>query len=275
MNFEFRTRCQRVLFLFVFAFSIAGIARAQEPALPAAPPTTLHPALFLVGDSITKTGKPPGDSGPWGMGYEIIPKFDAAKIHVYNEAAGGRSSRSYTEEGLWARVLERMQPGDFVLIMFGHNDAANSTNYPNRTTITGNGDETIQVGVGDKKKTLHTYGWYLRQYVKDAKAKGATVILCSPVPRNTWVDGKIKRGFDGYAEWAADAAKASGALFIDLNSLAANRYDALGEERGAKYFSDNQHTTKAGARLNAESVVEGLKQLKDCPLAGCLGPAAP
>ena len=167
-----------------------------------------------------------------------------------------------------------MQPGDFVLIMFGHNDAANSTNYPDRTTITGSGDETIQIGVGDKKKMLHTYGWYLRQYVKDAKAKGATVILCSPVPRNTWIDGKIKRGFDGYAEWAADAAKASGALFIDLNNLVADRYDALGQEQAAKYFSDNQHTTKAGARLNAESVVEGLKQLKDCPLAGWLGPDA-
>ena len=87
-----------------------------------------------------------------------------------------RSSRSYTEEGLWAKVLERMQPGDFVLIMFGHNDAANSTNYPDRTTITGSGDEAVQIGSHATQKTIHTYGWYLRQYVKDAKAKGATVI---------------------------------------------------------------------------------------------------
>ncbi len=273
MNSHFRARCRSVLFFFIFAFSIAGIVRAQDAA-SSNMPATQHPALFLVGDSITKTGKPPGDSGPWGMGYEIIPKFDAAKMHVYNEAAGGRSSRSYTEEGLWAKVSERMQPGDFVLIMFGHNDAANSTNYPDRTTITGGGEETIQAGVGDKKKTLHTYGWYLRQYVKDAKAKGATVILCSPVPRNIWIDGKIKRGFDGYAQWAAEAAKTSGALFLDLNNLAADRYDALGERQAAKYFSDNQHTTKAGARLNAESVVEGLKQLKDCPLAGYLASGA-
>ena len=105
MNFHFRALCRRVLALFFFAFLIAGIVRAQEPAPAVAPPPTLHPALFLVGDSITKSGKLPGDSGPWGMGYEIIPMFDPAKIHVYNEGAGGRSSRSYVEEGLWAKVL--------------------------------------------------------------------------------------------------------------------------------------------------------------------------
>jgi lysophospholipase L1-like esterase len=108
--------------------------------------------------------------------------------------------------------------------------------------------------------------------VKDAKDRGATVILCSPVPRNTWVDGKIKRGFDGYAQWAADAAKSSGAFFIDLNTLSAGRFDALGREQAAKYFVDYQHTTKAGAKLNAQSFMAGLKKLKHCPLAGDLVP---
>ena len=68
--------------------------------------------------------------------------------------------------------------------------------------------------------------------------------------------------------------KSSGALFVDLNTIAADRFDALGQQEAAKYFADNQHTTKAGARLNAEAVVEGLKQLKDCPLAGDLLAAA-
>ena len=139
--------------LLAVALTFALTARAEEPA------TTLHPALFLVGDSLTKTGTPPGDTGPWGMGYELIPLLDAAKIHVYNEAAGGRSSRGYIEEGLWAKIVARLQPGDFILVMFGHNDAANSANYPDRTTITGIGEETIEVGVGDSRKTLHTYGW--------------------------------------------------------------------------------------------------------------------
>ena len=237
----------------------------------------LHPALFLVGDSIVKTGRGNGETGPWGWGSELIPLFDPAKIHVYNEGRGGRSSRGYIEEGAWAKIVAQLAPGDFVMLHFGHNDAKNSANYPDRVTVSGNGDETqeIESPVTHQKETIHSYGWYLRQYVKEAKAKGATVIICSSAPRNTWVDGKIKRGLDGYAQWAAEAAKASGALFIDLNTLAANRYDALGQEQAAKYFFDYQHTTKAGARLNAESVVEGLKQLKDCPLADDLAPAAP
>jgi rhamnogalacturonan acetylesterase len=265
-----------LVLLFFMAFSIV-IARAQETAAPTNPAAipTLHPALFLIGDSIMKTGTPPGDHGPYGMGYEIAPLFDPAKIHVYNEAAGGRSSRSYIAEGLWAKNLARMQPGDFVIIMFGHNDANNSNDHPDRATINASGDEAVVVGTGNKAETIHTYGWYLRQYVKDAQAKGATVILCSPVPRNTWVDGKIKRGFNGYAQWAAEAARAGGAFFIDLNRLAADQYDALGREQTAQCFADNQHTTRAGAKINAQSVVEGLKQLKDCPLVNDLAPVAP
>ena len=106
--------------------------------------------------------------------------------------------------------------------------------------------------------------------MKDAKAKGATLIVCSPPPRSQWVDGKIKRGFDGYGQWAADAAKATGAPFIDLNTLSADRFDALGEAKAKEAFNDTQHTRKAGALINAESVVEGIKRLKNVPLAAAL-----
>jgi rhamnogalacturonan acetylesterase len=261
--------------LFLAPAASAADAPAAAPVALPPPVVTLHPALFLVGDSIMKTGTGNGERGPWGMGYEIIPLFDPAKIHVYNEGAGGRSSRSYIEEGLWGKILERIQPGDFVLVMFAHNDEANSMNYPDRATVMASGNESIQVGFGNARKVIHSYGWYLQQYVKDAKAKGATLILCSPVPRNQWIGDKIKRGFDGYAQWAADAAKASGAPFIDLNTRSADRFDALGKDKTRPYFNDPQHTTKAGARVNAESVVAGLRQLKDCPLAAALAPTAP
>ena len=72
------------------------------------------------------------------------------------------------------------------------------------------------------------------------------------------------------ARWAADAAKTSGAFFIDLNTLAADRYDALGEEQTRAHFNDPQHTTKAGARVNAGCVVEGLRRLQGCALTPAL-----
>jgi len=260
------------------AFCAVAAAPTAEPAqspeskaasASSAAEATNHPALFLVGDSIMKTGSGNGERGPWGWGSEIVSFFDPGKVHVYNEAHGGRSSRWYIAEGLWAKVLERIQPGDYVILQFGHNDSANSKNYPDQISVKGSGEETQEVENPsvETKQTVHTYGWYLRQYVADAQSKGATVIICSPVPRNTWVDGKIKCGFDSYSQWAADAAKASGAKFIDLNALAAERFDELGQEGAAAYFADFQHTTKAGARLNAEAVVEGLKKLKECKLA--------
>lgn len=245
----------------------AVVAQEQPAAKPAAP--TQHPALFLVGDSIMKTGSGTGEKGPWGWGSELGAFMDPAKLHVYNEGHGGRSSRSFIEEELWGKVLDQLKPGDFVLVGFGHNDSANSKDHPNRISLKGSGDETQETNAPgtDKKQTLHSYGWYLRQYIKDAKSKGATVIICSPIPRNTWENGKIKRGFGGYAKWAEEAAKAGGALFLDLNTLAANRYDAMGEQKTATYFADRQHTTKAGARLNAEAAAEGMAQFKNCELS--------
>jgi lysophospholipase L1-like esterase len=259
----------RAFLPFVLFCLAVALPAADAPAGAPVEPFK-HPALVLVGDSIMKTGAGDGARGPWGWGSEIGAFFDPARINVYNEGRGGRSSRGYIEEGAWAKVLEQLQAGDFVIIQFGHNDTANSANYPDRATITSGGDETVQVGVGDARKVIRSYGAYLKQYAADVKAKGATLIICSPVPRNQWIAGKIKRGFDGYAQWAADAAKASGTAFIDLNTIAADRYDALGQEKTREHFNDNQHTNKAGARVNAESVVAGIRTLKDVPLARAL-----
>ncbi len=259
---------------FALAQATPAPAAGRAPGPPAseafhAPDSLAHPALVLVGDSIVRTGTGTGERGPWGWGAEIIPMFDPAKIHVYNQGLGGRSSRGYMEEGAWKKVLALLQPGDWVLVQFGHNDAANSQNYPDRTTLKGDGEETAEIDspVTHAKETIHSYGWYLRQYVADAKAKGANVILLSPPPRNQWLEGKVLRGLDGYASWAADAARLSGARFIDLDTLSANKYDRLGQEGARPLFNDPQHSRKAGAKLNAESVVEGLRDLKACPLA--------
>jgi len=243
------------------------MAHAQATSDPF-PSNTPHPALFLVGDSIVRTGTGTGETGPWGWGAEIIPMFDATKIHVYNLGLGGRSSRGYIQEGAWQKVMDRLQPGDWVILQFGHNDAKNSENYPDRTTLPGNGDDTQEIDspVTHAKETIHSYGWYMRQYVKDVKSKGANAIICSPPPRNLWKDGKIVRGLDGYAGWAQEAAKQSGALFIDLNTISADKYDALGQDATKPLFNDFQHSHKAGARLNAESVVTGIKALH-VPLA--------
>jgi hypothetical protein len=57
--------------------------------------------------------------------------------------------------------------------------------------------------------------------------------------------------------------------FIPLNAIIARRYEELGPEKVEALFSgDNTHTSRAGAELNASSVIAGLKALKSNPLAG-------
>lgn len=229
----------------------------------------VQPTLFIIGDSTVNNGT----RGQQGWGTPIAGLFDPEKIRVVNRARGGRSSRTYLTEGLWEKVLAEMQPGDYVLMQFGHNDGGPLTGGRGRASLKGNGEETQDVAAGDKKETVHTYGWYLRKYTADAKAKGATPIVLSPVPRNMWKGDKVNRASGDYGKWAAEAAQAGGALFIDLNALIAQRYDEAGPQKVAElYFgpTDHTHTTPAGALLNAECVAEGIKGLKECPLAGCL-----
>jgi hypothetical protein len=125
---------------------------------------------------------------------------------------------------------------------------------------------------------VHTYGWYLRDYAAQAKAKGAVeVIVCSPIPRNAWKDGKMARN-TSYGPVAEAAANQAEAEFINLNELAADRYDAEGEAKTtATYFPEKEvvHTDWAGAVVNAECVVAGIKSLPGSGLAKYLKAEAP
>jgi rhamnogalacturonan acetylesterase len=233
----------------------------ELPPLPPIDPS--RPTLFLVGDSTVKVGTP----GQVGWGEVVGDAFDLTHINVVNYARGGRSSRTFITEGLWNRVLSAMRPGDYVLIQFGHNDPGElfKTTRP-RGSLPGIGDETREgvVALYNSFEVVRTFGWYLRQYVSDARARGATPILCSLVPRGIWKDNRIAR--DEHATWTHDVATATTTPFLDLNEIIARKYEALGPEKVRALFADEHtHTTPAGARLNAESVVEGLVVL-DSPL---------
>jgi lysophospholipase L1-like esterase len=136
--------------------------------------------------------------------------------------------------------------------------------------LKGDGEESKKVTVEKTgaSEIVHTYGWYLRRYVADTKAAGATAIVLSPIPRNIWKEGKITRASSGYGKWAAEAAKDSGALFVDLNELIARRYEEMGQPRVASELftaKDHTHTTRAGAQLNADCVAVGLRELTNSP----------
>lgn len=234
-----------------------------------APAQTTRPTLFLVGDSTVKNGT----KGQEGWGTPIAAYFDPAKIEVVNRAIGGRSSRSFLTEGRWEKVMNEAKAGDFVLIQLGHNDGSNPAKDPkHRGSIRGTGEETVEVTKPDgSKETVHSYGWYLRKYVADAKAKQMTVVILSLVPRNDWKEGKVLRGSNSYAKWAREVAESEKVPFVDLNELVSRRYEALGEEKVKGFFPhEHTHTNSAGADVSAQCVIAGLKTLKDVPLAKSL-----
>jgi lysophospholipase L1-like esterase len=229
--------------------------------------TNSRPTLFLIGDSTVNTPT----KGQLGWGKPLAGMFETNRINVWNKARGGRSSRTYYTEGLWEEVRSALKPGDFVLMQFGHNDGGPLSDGRARASLKGNGDDAQEVEnkTTGKKETVHTYGWYLRKYISDTKAAGATPIALSLIPRNIWKDGKVVRAASDYGKWAAEAAKQENALFIDLNSIVAKHYEQIGQDRVMEvYFSpaDHTHTTPAGAERNAACVIEGVRQLKGCPL---------
>jgi lysophospholipase L1-like esterase len=229
------------------------------------------PTLFLVGDSTVRNGRGDGAGNQLGWGEPVVAYFDPAKINVVNRAVGGTSSRTYMTQGQWGRVLTMLRPGDFVMIQFGRNDGSKVNDASRaRGTIDGVGDESQEIDnlLTKKHETVYTFGHYIRQYVEEARAKGATPIVCSLVPQKIWVDGKIKRETATYAGWAEQVAKAEGAPFLDLAELAARRYEELGPAKVDALFGDpHTHTSPAGADVNAQCVVAALKALKEDPLA--------
>jgi len=170
-----------------------------------------------------------------------------------NHALGGTGVRSYMAE--WPAALAMVKKGDVLLMQFGTNSTGE---------LPGVGPETKTQG----NETILTFGGYLRKYIADVRAKGATPIVCTLVPRNTWQNGKITR-VSNPADWARQVAKDQNAPLLDLYEGAAQRYDQLGQAAATAVFADGKvHTNLDGANILASVVVAQLKALPDDPVAG-------
>lgn len=281
------------LFLFLL---FQSVVHAQAPLPPAAntdpakaqvvlpePANPALPSLILIGDSTVRNGHDDGQgkgpAGQWGWGNPIANYFDTSKINVVNRAVGGLSSRTYVTSGHWQRTLALVKRGDVVLMQFGHNDASaiNDTSRA-RGTIRGTGNENEEIDnlLTKRRETVRSYGWYLGDYIAQVRAKGATPVVVSLIPRKRWDDnGKVLRNAGDYAGWAKEVARRENAGFIDLNELAARRYDQIGRDEVMKLFplvtpDETVHTNWAGADLNARIVVGGIKALGLQPPVGAL-----
>lgn len=258
------------------AMLLLSPVHAQQGRNPAAPPDAgpqatapreapLNPKLptvFIVGDSTARNG------ADLGWGDHFASYLDAARLNMANRAIAGRSSRTYVNEGHWADVLAQMKAGDFLLLQMGHNDGGDLGGAKPRGSLKGVGEETQAVPqtagpLAGQTEVVHTYGWYLRTMIDQAKAKGVQPMLLTLTVRNIWTpaqDGKphIERDM-GYNAAIAEVAAQEHVPVIDMGSREADRLEALGPERTAALFpKDHTHTSAEGAVYAARAVADAL-----------------
>ena len=287
------------LFTLLCTVALCLPALAQQAPPPTPPQTNvphdapLNPALptvFVVGDSTAR------NSADLGWADHFAQFFNTSRINVANRAIAGRSARSYIDEGHWEHTLAEMKPGDFLLLQMGHNDGGDLGGPKPRGDLKGIGDDTEDVAqttgpYAGKVETIHTFGWYLRKMIDDAKAKGVHPILLTLTVRNIWTapDGSpcgaatqpacppgshIERNMGSYNDWIRQVAAQEHIPVLELGSAEADRLEALGPEKTAPLFpKDHTHTSPEGANLVAETVASVIRSSGD-PLSTYLKPAA-
>jgi lysophospholipase L1-like esterase len=189
-------------------------AAAQDSATAAKPFT-----LFLAGDSTMATQAIVPATPGRGWGQMLQPYFQD-HVRVENFGASGRSSKSFRDEGRWQQILDRIQPGDYVLIQFGHND---SKPDPERHT-----------------EPFGSYQENLERFVQDVRERQGTPILATSIVRNVFNnDGKTLRDTHGdYVVAARKAAEEQQTPLLDLTRKTGELLEKLGPERSKRLFNN-------------------------------------
>jgi lysophospholipase L1-like esterase len=201
------------------------------------------PTVFITGDS-TVTDQPREPGASWG---QMLPRFFKTGVAIANHAESGETLKSFITELRLDKVLSLMKAGDYLFIQFGHNDEKAS--WP-QTYV----------------EAATTYKAYLRVFVAEARRRGATPVLLSPVQRRTFDDaGKIRNSHGDYPAAVREVAQEQGVAFIDLSAMSATFYEALGPAKAPLAFSgrgekrDPTHHDNYGAYEIAKCVVDGIK----------------
>lgn len=239
------------------ALQVAAVPAPAPAAAELAPRAT--PTLYLCGDStMAKNGANDGDTDGWG---QYIGEY--VSISTVNDAIGGRSARSYWDEGRFQAVADVVASGDIVVIEFGHNDGGSPESSDNgRSDCPGAGTETcISDATGE---TVYTFVFYVIQAAKLMLAKGATVIFSSQTPNNLWEDNVWGGGsaprFVGYQK-TAQAALGTNTYFVDHWQAVANMYLKMGSTAvNALYPNDHTHTSPTGADDSAKAFAQAVAQ---------------
>jgi len=251
-------------------FLALPLSAADNAATVATNPVSAPPTLYIIGDSrIVST-----HSNGWGS--ELASFFDATKIKFSTYC--DQSARVNLRVGRWDAIVNKLKPGDFVLVQFNSNFESKVTDpyMHDRPALAGYNEQTVEATLADgNNETVHTYGWYMGKIASDAKEHGATAILCSPLPRNKWTNEKLAHDetFD-MTEWTRMAAKSVGASFIDIHTIVAEGYEHLGKDTTSQFFIEKSvsELSTDGMQYCASAFVARIKGIPGCALVKYLLP---
>lgn len=221
------------------------------------------PTIFLCGNS-TVVDQPYDPYTSWG---QMFTRFVGPQAAVANYAESGLSADSFLYQRRLEKILTQIKQGDYVFMEFGHND---------------------QKQKGPGKGAYYSFAYSIKQYIDEARAKGATPVIVTPTRRRAW-DKNNKTIVNTHADYPAalmDIAKREGVAVIDLQSMTKTLYEHFGYEGSKcllvhypantfkgqrKALADNTHHNAFGAYEVAKCVCQGIRDAA-LPLTTLLRP---
>lgn len=237
--------------------------------------------IFMIGDSTMANKDISGGKMErgWGM---MLKNFFTEDVIVDNHALNGRSSKSFISEGHWQKIVEKIKPGDYVFIQFGHNDEKDD---PKRHTDPGT-----------------TFDENLRKFVKETRMRGGIPVLFNSVVRRIFTNSKTAVADDDtrsnssadlvegdtlvdthgdYLLSPRNVARELDVPFVDANKITHDLEQGLGPDKSKKLHmwylpnevpslpkgrQDNTHYNVYGAYvvagLLADAVSDAVPELK-------------
>jgi len=211
--------------------------------------------IFMIGDS-TMADKPLVPADPergWG---QMLPLYFTGEVRIENFALNGRSSRSFRDEGHWQRVVDRIRPGDYVIIQFGHND------------------EKIE----SAERYASARGFFrdnLAAYVRETRERGATPILATSIVRRKFgANGVLEDTHGDYVVVPGIVARELDVPLLDLHGRSRELINRLGPELSKGMFvwaepgeyasrpegaRDDTHLNSVGAARIADLAIDEMR----------------
>ena len=188
--------------------------------------------------------------------YSLARTYELPELTIENRSIGGRSARSFYDEGKLDQILEIICPGDYMFVQFAHNDA--TAIRPNRYIAP---DE---------------FPYYIQRYIDACKRRQVQCVLVTPVAMRTCgEDGVFSISFAAYRESMIEIAREQKVPLLDLGARSTAYLNQIGTEESKHIYlwvkegeypdgayaagvSDKAHLQEYGAKVYANMIAEML-----------------